>query len=117
MARSAACWRDEERTLSRLRGLRSDLIEIRLMARFAVRFGRVHQWGWVSFLCGRSVGRERLLQARAYGQALSRVLPRYVAAPLPWAAGYNKTASRSSFRTMDNSLSCGPNVGGRGGEK
>src|ERR1700722_11625210 len=26
--RSAACWRDEERTLSRLRGLRSDLIEI-----------------------------------------------------------------------------------------
>jgi hypothetical protein len=91
-------------------------IEIRLMARFAVRFRRVHQWGWVSFLCGRSVGRERLLQARAFGQAPSRLRPRYVADPMPSAAEYNKTASRSSFRTMDNSLGCG-HVGGQGGEK
>src|SRR6202042_1337923 len=29
-----------------------------------------------SVLCGRSVGHQRLLQARAYSQALSRVLPR-----------------------------------------
>jgi hypothetical protein len=82
-----------------------------------VRFGRVHEWGWVSFVCGRSVGRERLLQTRAFGQALSRVRPRYVAVPLPWAAEHNKTASRSSFRTMDNSLGLSPDVGGRGDEK